>query len=49
MEESKEKWKSQRRNGRVKGEIEGELKERSSNQQVKGVEVELVNCNAWIE
>jgi hypothetical protein len=38
MEESKEKWKSQRRNGRVKGEIEGELKERSSNQQVSMVE-----------
>jgi hypothetical protein len=50
MEEPKEKWgKSQRRNGRVKGDIEGESKERSSNQQVKGVEVELVNCNAWIE
>jgi hypothetical protein len=55
MEESKGKWKSRRRNGksrrgneRVERGMEIESKERSSNQQVKGVEVELVKCNTWI-
>jgi hypothetical protein len=35
VEESKKKWKSQRRNGRVEGEME-ESKEKRRNQQVKG-------------
>ena len=40
MEESKEKWKSRRRNERVKGE-----KKKSAGE---GGEVELVKCHTWI-
>jgi hypothetical protein len=41
MEELKDKWKSQRRNGR---RVEG-VKQQSAGE---GVEVELVKCNTWI-